>query len=168
MWDGGSRPREPLPCLLERGDRLLWFKQRIRGGCIRPIQHSVLTTDGAGGESPAPLSFAGCLELDFAAAGFVLGYPRPHRGEKHAGRPYTVQRCGLKMLACDYRIEQSFSMGLPMTIPSPRHTTVIEINFAGRGYCYRFSPLANATKPAASQCKDPSQGREPESQPQAF
>jgi hypothetical protein len=89
-------------------------------------------------------------------------------GEKHAGHPYTARRRGLKMLTCDYRIEQSFSMGLPMTIPLPRHTTVIEINFAGRGCCCRFSPLANATKLPASQCKDPSQGREPESQRQAF
>jgi len=47
MWDGRSRPREAVACLLERGDRLLWIKQRIRGGCIRSIQHSVLTTDGS-------------------------------------------------------------------------------------------------------------------------
>jgi hypothetical protein len=31
MWDSPSRSREPLQCLLERGDRLLWIKQRIRG-----------------------------------------------------------------------------------------------------------------------------------------
>ena len=47
-----------LQCLLERGDRLLLIKQRIRGGRITPIQHSVLTTDGAGGESPAPFRLA--------------------------------------------------------------------------------------------------------------
>ena len=41
---GRSRPREALQCLLERGDRLVWIKQPIRGGGIRSIQHSVLTT----------------------------------------------------------------------------------------------------------------------------
>jgi hypothetical protein len=46
LWDGRSRPREALQYLLVRGDRLLWIKRRIRGGCIRSIQHSVLTTDG--------------------------------------------------------------------------------------------------------------------------
>jgi hypothetical protein len=34
--------------------------------------------------------------------------------EKHAGRPYTVRRRGLEVLTCDYRMEQSFSMGVPM------------------------------------------------------
>ncbi len=71
MWDGRSPPRAALQCLLERGDRLLWIKQRIRGRCIRLIQHSVLTTDGAGGESPASFGFTVCLELNFATAGFV-------------------------------------------------------------------------------------------------
>jgi hypothetical protein len=42
------------------------------GGCIRSIQHSVLTTDGAGGESPAPFGCAVCLELNFANAGFSV------------------------------------------------------------------------------------------------
>jgi hypothetical protein len=81
MWDGRSRPREALQCLLERGDRLLWIKQRIRGGCIRSIQHSVLTTDGVGGESPAPFGFTVCLELNFATAGFssVISHYREGR-----------------------------------------------------------------------------------------
>ena len=67
----------------------------------------------------------------------MVSIPTP--GEKHEGRPYTVRRRRLKMLTCDYRIEQSFSMRLPMTIPVGT-ATVIEINFAGRGYCCRFSP----------------------------
>jgi hypothetical protein len=81
MWDGRSRPREALQCLLERGDRLLWIKQRIRGGCIRSIQHSVLTTGGAGGESPAPFGITVCLELNFATAGFssVISHYREGR-----------------------------------------------------------------------------------------
>lgn len=81
MGDGRSRPREALQCLLERGDRLLWIKQRIRGGCIRSIQHSVLTTDGARGESPAPFGFTVCLELNFATAGFssVISHYREGR-----------------------------------------------------------------------------------------
>ena len=36
------------------GTGYFWIRQRIRGARIRSIQHSVLTTDGAGGESPAP------------------------------------------------------------------------------------------------------------------
>jgi hypothetical protein len=32
-------------------------------------------------------------------------FPMPTPKEKHAGRPYTVRRRGLKMLTCDYRID---------------------------------------------------------------
>ena len=70
-YDGGSRPEKRCNACLERGDRLLWIKQRIRGGCIRSIQHSVLTTDGAGGESPAPFQL-----YSLFGAGFHTRVPK--------------------------------------------------------------------------------------------
>jgi hypothetical protein len=66
LWDGRSRRRGALQYLLVRGDRLLWIKQRIRGGCIRSTQHRVLTTDGPEVRVRPPFRFTVCLELDFA------------------------------------------------------------------------------------------------------
>jgi hypothetical protein len=59
-------------------------------------QHSVLTTDGAGGESPAPFSFTVCLELDFATAGLVWGIHAHPEGRNTQGAPTPCDGAGLK------------------------------------------------------------------------